>query len=62
MNTFCEATGNHFGFVVMSALGFKARVDPLPKSASLPVYNRFLRITSGATPTDLLANITAEPF
>ena len=59
MNTFCEATGTRFGLVVMSALGF---MDPLPKSASLPVYNGFLRITSGATPTDLLASITAEPF
>ena len=34
----------------MSALGFKARVDPVS-----PVYNRFLRFTSGLTSADFLA-------
>ena len=45
-----------FGLLVMSALGFKARVDSL---ACFLACALFLRFTSGATPADLLA---AEPL
>ena len=34
----------------MSALGFKARMDPFCLCASSPVCNRFLRFTSGVPP------------
>ena len=45
----------------MSGLGFKARIPCF--RASLPAYKRFLRVTSGATPADLLAaSMAAKPF
>ena len=51
---FCPFRGGHwypcFGLLVMSALGFKARVDSLACVLFSPVHNRFLRFTSGATP------------
>ena len=47
---------------MMSALGFKARVDSLT-CASSPAYNIFLRFTSGATTVDLLvASMAAKLF
>ena len=50
-----------FGLLVMSTLGFKARVSGL--HALSPVHNRFLRFTSVATPADLLvASMAVEPF
>ena len=46
----------------MSALGFKARVDP-HLHASLPAYEGFLRFTSVVTPAGLLLiSIAADPF
>ena len=41
----------------MSALGFKARVDPLTCVPLSLVHNGILRFTSGATPADFLAAI-----
>ena len=49
-----------FGLLVMSALGFKARVDSL---ACFLACVLFLGFTSGATPADLLmASMAAEPL
>ena len=49
-----------FGLLVMSALGFKARVDP-HLSAFLPAHNQYLRFTSGASSADLLvASMVAD--
>ena len=44
-----------FGLLVMSVLGFKARVDPLACMLHHLHCNRILRFTSGVTPADLLA-------
>ena len=49
-----------FGFLVMSSLCFKARVDSL--CAFLPVCNGFLRFTSIATPADCIDSMVAESF
>ena len=47
----------YFGLHVISALGFKVRVDPFL------VWNGFLSFTSGLTPADLLmASMAVEPF
>ena len=44
----------------MSALDFKAWVDPLTLS---PASSRWLRFTSGMAPTDpFLSSMAAEPF
>ena len=62
---FCGATDDIewypcFGLLVMSALGFKARVDLLACFLALAL---FLRFTSGATPANLLtASMAAEPL
>ena len=48
-----------FGLLVMSALGFKARVDSL---ACFLACVLFLRFTSGATPADLLTASMAADF
>ena len=46
----------------MSALGFKARVDPCLCTFS-PLHNGFLRFISGSTPADLLmASMAAGHF
>ena len=51
-----------FGLLVMSALGFKARMDP-SLGASSPVHNRFLRFTSRVTPADCIeVSMAAKPF
>ena len=42
--------GPCFELLVISALGFKARVDPLLVSIS-PVHKKFVRFNFGATPT-----------
>ena len=50
-----------FVLLVTSALGFKARVDPL-LNCFFPACI-FFRFTSGATPADLLIiSMAAEPF
>ena len=46
----------------MSALGFKANMDPL-LCTSLPVHDRFPRFTSGVTPADCIeVSMAAKPF
>ena len=51
-----------FEFLVISVLGFKAKVDCCLHT-SWPACNGFLRFTSSATPADLLtASTSAEPF
>ena len=52
------------GLLVMSPPGFKARVNPsLRLFASSPTCNRFIRFTTGMTPTDLLTTrMAAKPF
>ena len=51
-----------FEILVISALGFKARVIRHLHTSS-PVSNGYLRFTSGASPAALLtASIAAEPF
>ena len=48
-----------FGLLVISALGFKARVDPLACFVACVI----LRFTSGSTPADCIeVSMTAEPF
>ena len=50
------------GILVLSAIGFKGRVDP-HLCASSPACNAFLRFTSGVTAADLLtASMAAEHF
>ena len=51
-----------FRLLMMSALGFKARMDP--SLSCFPTYmQRISQVHSGTTPADLLmANMVAEPF
>ena len=49
-----------FGFLVMSALGFKPRVDPF---CACVLACMILRFTSGATPTDCVeVSMACDPF
>ena len=46
---FCGISDTRFVLLVMSALNFKARVDPI-----IPIIIELVMLTSGGTPADLL--------
>ena len=65
ISPFCGATDTPiFGLLVMYALGFNVRVNPLLVCFdACKQWFRYLIFTSGATPVDLLvAGMVAEPF